>query len=277
MLLSHLSDECELRKGEEQHQTQPRSRAHPPPAPSAMEGAGRVRTATGLQETLLEAAQLDKGKKKQMQDWRSPTLGWGRGRRSTPNQPLLTSAGSPGTTPLPRLTQILLPGPACQEQTVLPAILCSKACLVGAPGGRMAPEESVTRRPIPSLDATLHLGGHEGCRAARGEAGTCRGNDPEDSPKERPWPRPGQSLDQAGAGGSETGCHLWRASGEGDTQMASGAHLLGESRLRPGPQEQRRGPATDARQGPSSLLSLGRGCLVTLWGAAPASYRSCLL
>ena len=205
---------------------------------------------------------------------------WGKpGREVLPESPFSPLPAHRAPLPYPDSPRFscLLPGPACQEQTVLPAILCSKACLVGAPGGRMAPEESVTRRPIPSLDATLHLGGHEGCRAARGEAGTCRGNDPEDSPKERPWPRPGQSLDQAGAGGSETGCHLWRASGEGDTQMASGAHLLGESRLRPGPQEQRRGPATDARQGPSSLLSLGRGCLVTLWGAAPASYRSCLL
>ena len=161
--------------------------------------------------------------------------------------------------------------------SVYPAIPCFKACLVGAPGGRMAPEESVTRSPVPSLDNTSHPDGHEACRAARGEVGMCRGNNPEDSPEERPGARPGQSLDQAGAGGSETRCHLWRASGEEDTQMAPGAHLLGASGMRPGPPEQRRGPATGARRGPSSLLSLGRGCLVTLWGVAPSSCRSCLL
>ena len=176
--------------GKERNRT--RSRAHPAPSPFCHGGSRQsAYSHWSTRNTSRSCSAGQGGKKRQMQAWRSPTLGWGQGRGPTPNQPLLTSVGSPGTTPLPRLTQILLPGPACQERTVLPAILCSKACLVGAPGGRMAPEESVTRRPIPSLDATLHPGGHEGYRAARGEAGTCRGNNPEDSPKERPRPRPG--------------------------------------------------------------------------------------
>lgn len=241
-----------------------------------MEGAGRVRTATGLHETLLEAAQLDKvAKRGRCKPGEVPL--WGGGREGDPPQsapsnlcrltrhhsPTQTHPDSPAWTSLPRADS-----PPCHP--------VSQSLLGGGPEGRMAPEESITR-PVPSLDATSHLGGHDARGAARGEAGTCRGNNPEDSPKEMPRARPGQSLGQAGAGGSETGCHLWRASGEGDTQMAPGAHLLGASGLRPGPQEQRRGPATDARRGPSSLLRLGRGCLVTLWGAAPASYRSCLL
>ena len=209
---------------------------------------------------------------------------WGEpGREVLPESPFspLPAHQAPLLYPDSPRFSCLLPGPACQEQTVLPAISppchpVSQSLLDGGPEGGMAPEESITR-PIPSLDATSHLGGHDARGAARGEAGTCRGNNPEDSPKEMPRARPGQSLDQAGAGGSETGCHLWRASGEGDMQMAPGAHLLGASGLRPGPQEQRRGPATDARRGPSSLLRLGRGCLVTLWGVAPTSYRSCLL
>lgn len=87
---------------------------------------------------------------------------WGEpGREVLPESPFspLPAHQAPLLYPDSPRFSCLLPGPACQEQTVLPAILCSKACLVGAPGGRMAPEESVTRRPIPSLDATLHPGG----------------------------------------------------------------------------------------------------------------------
>lgn len=57
---------------------------------------------------------------------------------------------------------------------------------------------NITRSPDPSPDVTSHLGGHEACGAARGEAGNCRGNDPEDTLRTevtgqgRPEPRPGR-------------------------------------------------------------------------------------
>ena len=139
--------------------------------------------------------------------------------------------------------------------SALPAIPCSKAQLVGAPRGRMASEESVTRSPVPSLDNTSHPGGHEARRAARGEAGTYRGNDPEDSPEERPRARASTSR----AGGSETGRHLWRASGEGDTQMAPGAHLLGASGMRPGPPGAEEGSSHRCPPGPLFPTKPGEG------------------
>lgn len=236
-----------------------------------------MRTATGLHETLLEAAQLDKvAKRGRCKPGEVPL--WGGGREGDPPQsapsnlcrltrhhsPTQTHPDSPAWTSLPRADS-----PPCHP--------VFQSLLGGGPWRENGPRRECNQETYPLPGCHIAPGRYEGYRAARGEAGTCRGNNPEDSPKEMPRARPGQSLGQAGAGGSETGCHLWRASGEGDTQMAPGAHLLGASGLRPGPQEQRRGPATDARRGPSSLLSLGRGCLVTLWGVAPTSYRSCLL
>ena len=122
---------------------------------------------------------------------KSPTTGESQVERSSQKAPshlCRPTRHHSSTQTHPDSPACCLDQPAKSRQSSLPSRV-PKPAWWGT--GRENGPRGEHNQTVPSLDATSHLGGHDARGAARGEAGTCRGNNPEDSPKERPRPRPG--------------------------------------------------------------------------------------